>query len=185
MTTSVVLAVVARTTTPERLKSSLRTCFTQQLELHPDFALFDKAQAEHYTSHQFPTAIVILMKTLEFSYDDEGDILYITFQRKRKALYQSLNDNIILRYNPRTLESYSLTLIDLSAMIPQADHAAPVFALDRLADLPPERREQVLGILNTPPVTHWLRVTSAGPAESEVQASLNQPQTILNLLRAA
>jgi len=58
-------------------------------------------------------------------------------------------------------------------------------SLDRLADLPPERREQVLAILSTPPVNHWLRITNLGSAESEVQAAISQPQTILNLLRAA
>jgi len=119
------------------------------------------------------------------THNDEGDILYITFQRSRKSVDQSLNDNIVLQYNPRTSEPYGLMLIDLSAMLPQSDNAAPTFALDRLADLPPERREQVLAILSTPPVNHWLRITNLGSAESEVQAAISQPQTILNLLRAA
>lgn len=125
------------------------------------------------------------MTTLELSYDEEGDILYITFQRRRKVAYQSLNDHIVLRYDPRTLEPLGLTLIDFSAMLPRADNSMPQFSLDVLADLPVERKEQILAILRRPPVNRWLRVTATPTGAEELCGSLNRSDMILDLLQAA
>lgn len=123
------------------------------------------------------------MKTLELAYDEEGDVLYVTFQRTKKGHYQSLNDHMVVRFDPRLGEAVGLTLIDFSAMLPRADGTTPQLVLDRLDELPPDRRELVLSSLLRPPLSYWLEISSS--TATPVSASISHPHAILDLLRAA
>ena len=123
-------------------------------------------------------------KMLELSYDEEGDILYVSFLHDRPAAYQSLTDNIVLRFDPQTLEPIGLTLIDFSVMAPGVGQA-PRFELYRLAQLPAERRKAVLTVLGYPSVNQWLEVSTSTTEPPTWYASVRQPKSILDLLHAA
>lgn len=125
------------------------------------------------------------METVELSYDEEGDILYVDFLKGRKASYQSLTDNIVLRFDSQTFEPVGLTLIDFSRMLPQAGGIAPHFAFSRLNDIPTDRRNQVLDILMHAPVNRWLDLQTSPNRAGVILGSVRQPQTLLELLTAA
>lgn len=122
--------------------------------------------------------------TLELDYDAEGDILYVLFQRGVKSAYQSLMDNIVLRFNPVTHEPIGLTLIDFSVMAAKPD-GSPSYELDHLAELPDNRRAIVLDVVSRPPMNRWLHVKASSDEPGVWRGSILQPQTILDLLRAA
>jgi uncharacterized protein YuzE len=96
------------------------------------------------------------MRDLHFSYDAEGDVLYIAFDKGRKASSVSLNDHIILRFDARTDEAVGLTLVDFSRLA-STDQVLP---LSRFAEFPAELRTKVWAILNAPPVSHYLHIVS-------------------------
>ena len=123
-------------------------------------------------------------KSLELSYDEEGDILYVSFLHDRPAAYQSLTDNIVVRFDPQTLEPIGLTLIDFSVMAPAAS-PAPRLELYRLAQLPLERRKAVLSVLAHPTMSQWLEVSASATESATWYASIRQPKSILDLLHAA
>ena len=123
-------------------------------------------------------------KTLELSYDEEGDILYVSFLHDRPAAYQSLTDNIVLRFDPQTLEPIGLTLIDFSVMVP-GEGQRPRFELYRLAQLPEERRKTVLSVLAHPTVKQWLEVSASATEPQAWYGMVRQPKSILDLLHAA
>jgi uncharacterized protein YuzE len=124
------------------------------------------------------------MKTIKLTYDEEGDILYVEFLKGRKASYQSLTDNIVLRFDPQTFEPIGLTLIDYSRLVPQGG-SPPHFAFDRLTDIPSDRRNSVITILSHPPVNRWLDTFTLPGQPGAVLGSVRQPQNVLELLTAA
>jgi hypothetical protein len=120
------------------------------------------------------------MRDLHFSYDAEGDVLYIAFDKGRKASSVSLNDQIILRFDAHTDEAVGLTLLDFSRLA-GTDQA---LSLSRLDELPAELRTKVWAILNAPPVNHYLHVVSPADAHAPT-ASLARQFSLAELLLVA
>jgi len=118
------------------------------------------------------------MRDLHFSYDQEGDVLYIAFDKGRKGSSVSLNDNVILRFDAETQEAVGLTLLDFSRLA-RLDEPLP---LVRLSELPPALRDMVWIILNRPPVNLYLRVTHQVPASV---VSIPRQVSLAELLMAA
>jgi uncharacterized protein YuzE len=97
-------------------------------------------------------------------YDQEADVLYITFRPGEKAMGLSLTEHILLRFHPETREAVGLTLMDFSVLVQPTDVGPRSFALTGLDNLPSDLRETVITLLTTPPVNSFLKVSSFAPS---------------------
>lgn len=112
------------------------------------------------------------MKTSEqeivYSYDEEVDILYISFSPGEKATSAvELNDNILLRFNLADKRAVGLTLMDFSVLIQMTELGPRGFPLTGLGDLDAEWREMVLELIKKPPVNQILKLLVYSPSLSE------------------
>lgn len=87
------------------------------------------------------------MASINLSYDEISDTLYITFGKNREALGIALNEDFLLRIDPITHEPVGLTVLNYK----QVAHSDPL-PVDGLADLPSDLAETALKILKTPPI---------------------------------
>jgi uncharacterized protein YuzE len=120
------------------------------------------------------------MRDIHFSYDEEGDVLYIAFHKGRKATSVSLNDNIVLRFDPETQKAVGLTLLDFSRLM-EAPDPSPLW---RLAELPATLRDMVWTVLTQPPISLYLCVATS-PTEAHPAATLAQELSLADLLMVA
>lgn len=95
------------------------------------------------------------MKDVHFSYDQQADVLYITFAKGCKASSVSLNDNLVLRFDAQAGEAVGLTILDFSHLVQEPR----ALLLSRLEEFPPELKSLVWAILIRPPVSHYLCIT--------------------------
>jgi uncharacterized protein YuzE len=93
-------------------------------------------------------------------YDQEADVLYITFRPGEKAMGVSLTEHILLRFHPETREAVGLTLMDFSVLVQPTEVGPRSFALTGLDSLPDGLRETVITLITTPPVNRFLKVSS-------------------------
>jgi len=102
------------------------------------------------------------MKT-KFDYDEEADVLYVSFGRSEHVRHVNLTDNIVLRLDtgqeadtpPRAV---GLTFISFQAMRDRlAGHPVSV-PLANLRNLPDEVWQAVVSVISTAPVSDVLDV---------------------------
>jgi uncharacterized protein YuzE len=95
-----------------------------------------------------------------FTYDEEADVLYISFSPGEKATTAvELNDNMLLRLNRSEQRVIGLTLMDFSVLVQMADVGPRQFPLQGLQELEPEWREMVTHLLMQPPLSTILKVS--------------------------
>ncbi len=116
------------------------------------------------------------MQDLHLSYDQKADVLYIAFEKNRRASSVSLNDSLVLRFDAQTRQAVGLTIMDFSRLV-KSPTALP---LTRLDEFPAELRDLVWDILTRPPISHYLRVE--GQRRS---ADLVREFSLANMLLAA
>ncbi len=97
-------------------------------------------------------------QTIIYSYDKEGDILEIVFQ-KGGGLGVDLTENIVLRYNRESEEPLSLILTSFSQLIHPTQFGPLSFRLTALTELSPDMQQTILHMLNTFPVNRFLKVS--------------------------
>ena len=99
--------------------------------------------------------------TPTFSYDEDADILYISFAPGEKATAAAveLNDNILLRFNRDSPRAIGLTLMDFSVLVQPGTLGARHFPLSGLAELEPDWQEVVLAMLMQPPVSTIIKMS--------------------------
>ncbi len=114
------------------------------------------------------------MKKYSLSYDDEGDVLYITFRQSERAITQSLSPNIVLIYDRDLRQATGLTLIGFSEMIGVATGQPLPVVLDHLAELRDDKRRQLLDMLRQPPMTDYLRILDIDNGKVRVEV-VSQP----------
>jgi len=102
--------------------------------------------------------VTINNHTITYSYDQEGDVLEIIFQ-KGGGLGIDLTENIVLRYNRDRQEPLSLIFTGYSRLTQSTPFGPPSFHLAALNQLPPEMKQTVWQILNNFPVNHFLKVS--------------------------
>ena len=102
--------------------------------------------------------ITLERQTIIYSYDKEGDVLEILFQ-KGGGLGIDLTDNIVLRYNRESEAPLSLIMTSFSQLTRPTQFGPPSFQLTALSQLPPDMQQTVLHILNTFPVNRFLKVS--------------------------
>ncbi len=104
-----------------------------------------------------------------YSYDNEADVLYISFAPgETPTAAVELHDNILLRFNLTEKRAVGLTLMDFSVLVQMTQFGPRSFPLSGLQDLEPEWEETVIEIITKPPVNQVLRVSSYMPSMTEV-----------------
>ena len=107
-----------------------------------------------------------------YTYDQEVDILYISFSPGEKATTAvELNENIVLRLNFDEKRAVGITLLDFSVLAQLTRLGPRQFPLNGLNELEPEWQEMVIELLTAPPVNQILKI-------SMYSASLTQPVPI-------
>ena len=102
-----------------------------------------------------------------YYYDEENDILYISFVPGEKGTGVELNSNILLRLDTNRGKALGLTFFDFSILTQKTDFGPRGFPLTGLAEIPEDMREIVIGIITTPPVSQFLKVMTYSPTLSE------------------
>lgn len=93
-----------------------------------------------------------------YSYDKEGDVLEIIFQRGGGSGVD-LTENIVLRYNQERAEPLSLILTNPARVIEPTPFGPPSFPLTALTELPYGMQRTILHLLNSFPVNRFLKVS--------------------------
>ncbi len=109
-----------------------------------------------------------MKKEVNYSYDKDVDVLYISFSPDEKATTAvELNDNILLRFNKEEKRAIGLTLMDFSVLIQLTNLGPRSFPLTGLKDLETEWQEIVLEIVQKEPVNQVLKILAYTPSMSE------------------
>jgi len=101
------------------------------------------------------------------TYDEEGDILYVSFHPGEKGTGAELNDHILLRFNKEESRALSLTFFNFSVLVQMTEMGPRSFPLTGLTEISEELREIVLHIITTPPVNRYLKVFAYTPSLAE------------------
>jgi len=99
-----------------------------------------------------------------FNYDEMSDTLYVSFSPGEKATGIELNDHILLRISKNERRAIGLTFLDYSLLAQKTEVGPRSFPLTGLAELSDELREMVLDILQHPPISEILSLSSYTPS---------------------
>jgi uncharacterized protein YuzE len=102
-----------------------------------------------------------------FNYDEMSDTLYVSFSPGEKATGIELNDHILLRMNKQERRAIGLTFLDYSLLAQRTEVGPRSFPLTGLVELSDELREIVLEVLQRPPVSDILFLSSYTPSVAE------------------
>ena len=99
----------------------------------------------------------------KIDYDEDADVLYVSFDHSEHVTGVELADNIVLRLDtgkatgdlPRAI---GLTLISFSRMMAHHQDKPLNISLNRLRDLPDDLWQAVMNVVTTPPVSDVLVV---------------------------
>lgn len=106
-----------------------------------------------------------------FSYDQEADVLYISFAPNEAATSAvELNENILLRLNRAERRAVGLTLMDFSVLAQMTALGPRSFPLTGLDELEPEWQDLVIELITQPPVNEILRVSAYAPLRRRVDS---------------
>ena len=99
------------------------------------------------------------MRKAKYNYDQEGDILYISFGRSEHIVGVELGDHLLLRLDTGKETTSAPRAVGLTVLFPAQLMAlghTPTFTLERLERLPADVRAAVLEVLSKPPVSELL-----------------------------
>lgn len=103
------------------------------------------------------------MREPNIQYDEEGDILYISFRPGHKAMGIHLTEHILFRFDPKTKTAVGLTLLDYSRLVQPTEVGPRSFPLVGLDELSGKLRQTVVTLLTTAPVNQFLKVSLYAP----------------------
>jgi uncharacterized protein YuzE len=107
------------------------------------------------------------MNQPNFNYDELSDTLYISFEPGTKATGIELNNNILLRIDKDKRTAVGLTFFDYSILVQRTDFGPRSFPLTGLIEMSGELREMVVEILQSPPVSDFLTLSTYTPTYAE------------------
>ena len=102
-----------------------------------------------------------------FNYDEVSDTLYVSFAPGEHATGIELNDHILLRVSKKDRRAIGLTFLDYSILAQRTDVGPRSFPLTGIGELSEELRDMVLDILQRPPVSDILSLSSYTPSITE------------------
>jgi hypothetical protein len=117
---------------------------------------------------------------VKHNYDEEGDILYVSFRPGETGMGINLTEHILLRFNPQTKQPIGLTFLDFSVLVSPTELGPRSFPLTGLERLPAELRQMVIDIITAPPVSHHLKVSTfyPSPAQAVPITSVNRTEPL-------
>jgi len=103
------------------------------------------------------------MSQIKIDYDEEADVLYVSFGRSEHVTGVELADNILLRLDTgkaggTTPKAVGLTFISFAHMMAHYQDKPLNVPLANLRDLPEELWQAVLAVTTTPPVSDFLAI---------------------------
>ena len=102
-----------------------------------------------------------------FNYDEVSDTLYVSFAPGEHATGIELTPHILLRFNQQERKAIGLTFLEYSLLAQKTNMGPRSFPLTGLSELSEDRRDIVLDILQRPPVSDVLLLSSYTPSISE------------------
>ena len=102
-----------------------------------------------------------------FNYDEVSDTLYVSFTPGEQATGIELTPHILLRLNKQERKAIGMTFLDYSLLAQKTDMGPRSFPLTGLSELSENLREIVLDVLQRPPVSDVLLLSSYTPSISE------------------
>lgn len=101
------------------------------------------------------------------NYDEVSDTLYVSFAPSEHATGIELTPHILLRLDKHERKAVGLTFLEYSLLAQKTDMGPRSFPLTGLIELSEEFRDLVLDILQRPPVSDILLISSYTPSISE------------------
>ncbi len=103
------------------------------------------------------------MNATKINYDEEADVLYVSFSRSEHVTGVELADNILLRLDTGkatggTPRAVGLTFISFSRLMAHYRTRPLSVPLANLRNLPEDLWQAVLTVITTPPVSDFLAV---------------------------
>lgn len=103
------------------------------------------------------------MSEIEINYDEEADVLYVSFGHSKYVTGVELTDNVLLRLDTGKAAgtppyAVGLTFISYERMMAQYGEQPITIALANLRRLPEELWQAVLAVIAMPPVRDFLAV---------------------------
>jgi hypothetical protein len=103
------------------------------------------------------------MGNIKINYDEEADVLYVSFGRSEHVTGVELTDNILLRLDtgkvtgtaPRAI---GLTFVSFARMLAHYQNKPLYVPLANLRNLPEDLWQAILVVTTTPPVSDFLAV---------------------------
>ena len=101
------------------------------------------------------------MSQIKVNYDQEADVLYVSFGRSQHVTGIELTDNILLRMDTGKVSgeqshAVGLTFVNFAQLIAAHRDQPLTISLERLRNLPEDLWLAVLAVLTTPPVSDFL-----------------------------
>jgi len=101
------------------------------------------------------------MSEIKVNYDQEADVLYVSFARSQHVTGIELTDNILLRLDTGKTSgeqphAVGLTFVNFTQIIADHRDQSLTISLERLHHLPQNLWSAVLTVLTTPPVSDFL-----------------------------
>ncbi|MBN1994149.1 MAG: DUF2283 domain-containing protein [Anaerolineae bacterium] len=103
------------------------------------------------------------MNEIKINYDEEADVLYVSFGQSEHVTGVELADNILLRLDTGktshpTPRAIGLTFISFAGMMTQYRDKPLHVPLANLRNLPEDIWQAVLAVTTTPPVSDFLAI---------------------------
>ncbi|MDE0481529.1 MAG: DUF2283 domain-containing protein [Candidatus Poribacteria bacterium] len=102
-----------------------------------------------------------------FNYDEISDTLYISFAPGEQATGIELTPHILLRLNKQDRRAIGMTFLEYSLLAQKTDMGPRSFPLTGLSELSDDLQDIVIDVLQRPPVSDVLLLSSYTPSISE------------------
>ena len=102
-----------------------------------------------------------------FNYDEVSDTLYISFVPGEKATGIELTPHILLRLNKQERKAIGMTFLEYSLLAQKTEMGPRSFPLTGLSELSDDLKDIVIDVLQRPPVSDLLLLSSYTPSISE------------------
>jgi hypothetical protein len=119
-----------------------------------------------------------------WEYDQEGDLLEMTFQAKEATGAVELTDNMILRFDWDRNEPLSLSIMSASHIMQPGQYGEAHFEL-LTAEWPAEVHDKIISMLKSPPLNEFLKLGSYTPAHTQRLIPLTSLQPATQVLELA
>ncbi len=125
-------------------------------------------------------------QAVELEHDLEGDMLEIFFDRRSASGAVELAEPLILRFDRETGCPLSLSILTFSKISQLTEFGPQAFPLNGLEAMPIALRKLMLSLLQTPPLTHFLKIMAYThvPQQSPIPLSYMDRSPLLNVAMA-